>query len=264
MHAMKRSLRILAALGAATLLAAPAWAQTPTTPLVLVGGGIGVTAATESASVPVIVGSGECGTFESGNGIAGSLDARLVLPTFFAPSLGFDSRLRIGYAMSELTAAPTTPTVVRDADGGELVELEREFRLERSAVTVALDLLVRASIERLHLAAGLAIGTRIAPSFEQTDNIVGPGAQSFDDGQPSRPMPLATDETSPLSIAPVITAGYALPIGTGAYLVPEIGARFEVTSSTADGSWRSTEIFGGIAILFDATVIGSPITPGTR
>jgi hypothetical protein len=237
-------------------------AQTPAAPMVLVGGAIGTAIGSESADLSIYADGDDCGRFESGTSASASIDARMVLPTFFAPSVGVDARLRIGFGNARLTATPLVPTTVRDADDGSLVTLDREFLLERNMFSATIDMLARVSVSRLHLGGGLAIGTRIAPSIRQTDNVYGPGAHRFPDGQSSRPMTPTDAETSVFIIAPMLVAGYALPLGARTQLVPEIGARFDLMSSSPNGAWRSTELTVGAAILFDVTVTGSPITPG--
>lgn len=233
-------------------------AQAPAT--VYAGAGLGGAIGLESASIDVYAGEGECGVFESGLSTAGSVDGRLVLPAFFSASAGLDARLRVALASARLTASPPTPTTVRD-DDGSLVTLEREFRLERSTIATSVDLLARMAAGRIVLSAGLALGARIGSTLEQSDIILGPGAQAFSDGQTTRSMSTSGEPTV-FSVAPMLVAGYTIPSGGRTSLVPELSLRFDALSSVEGDSWRAIELGLGIAVLFDLTPLASPIVPG--
>jgi hypothetical protein len=249
---------ILSLAGAITPLAA----QTPTT--VLAGGSVGASYASQSADVPVYASGSDCGVFESGSGMAGSVDGRLVLPMFFAEAVGIDARLRVAYDGARLTATPVEPTTVRSEDGESLVVLDREFRLERTGVLASIDLLARAAVDRFALGAGVSLGARIGSTLEQTDNVLGPGSNRFADGQSSHAMEPSSGESSPLVLAPMVSVGYALPVGVKTQLVPELSVRFDALSSLRNSSWRATTIGFAIALLFDLTPGASPIVPGPR
>jgi hypothetical protein len=235
-----------------------AHAQTPVA--VLVGGGVSGGIGIESADVPVYAGDGDCGTFEEGSSASGAIDGRLVLPTFFGPSVGLDARLRLGFGSAQLTAAPPVATTVRE--GGALVELDREFRMDRSTVSASVDLLARFAAGPLSLGAGASLGARLSSTFEQTDNILGPGASAFSDGSTSIAMTTASTESSTFIVAPIVAAGYPIAFGTGGTLIPELSLRFDLLSSLQDGSWRSVEPGLGIGILFDLTPAATPIREG--
>lgn len=229
---------------------------------ILVGGGAGVAFGFDSADLPVYSSNSECGTFESGSGIRGAVDGRLVLPMFFSSAVGLDSRLRLSIGSSRLTAEPVVPTVIRDAEGDALVTLDREFRIDRSTISVAVDLLARIAFDRIAVGIGASIGDRVSSTTEQTDNVLGPGANRFPNGQSSQMMSLDSRETAPISIAPMLTASYAIPVSERASIVPELALRFDLMSSVRVGSWRTVELGLGVALMFDLTPAATPIDAG--
>jgi hypothetical protein len=256
---MHHSKRYIIAIAIALFACASLHAQPQT---ILVGASANAGLGIESANIPVYATSSECGTFESGSATFGSFDARMVLPMFFTPGVGIDTRLRVAFNGSRLTAQPVVPTTIRDAESNSLVTLDREFRIDRSTVAVAIDLLARTSFGQFNVGAGVSIADRISSTTEQTDNVLGPGANRFPDGQSARVMATQSSSAAPFAVAPMLTASYAIPIAAKVSIAPELTARIDLLSSVKDGSWRSVEFALGAALMFDLTPPPTPIDAG--
>jgi outer membrane protein OmpA-like peptidoglycan-associated protein len=190
------------------------------------------------------------------------LNGRLVLPSLLTTKLGIDARLRGALSSGRLWTLPLDPVRVTDGETGELVTLDREFRLESQIWSAYVDLLLQYSMDRVAVAAGPSLGYRLHSSFEQTDNILGPGDYRFPDGQPSHPMaagPLLIN--SSLAFGPMVAASYMLPLTPRKLLAVEASARYELLSPVTNVTWQGVELGAGIGLLFDITPSPEPPPP---
>jgi outer membrane protein OmpA-like peptidoglycan-associated protein len=244
------------------LIASPLYAQDTSASFVLAGFGIGTSYGIQTSDVPVYAGSHECGEFEQGHLISAMLGGRLVLPSLVATNLGLDTRLRGVYSSGRLWALPLDPVRVQDGETGELVTLDREFRLESQMWSAYVDLLFQYSLDWMAVAVGPSLGFRLNTSFEQTDNILGPGDYRFPDGQPSHPMPAGPSlVNSNLAFGPMAVLSYGLPLAPGKQFTVEASARYELLSPVADATWHGMEFGAGIGLLFDITPSPEPPPP---
>jgi outer membrane protein OmpA-like peptidoglycan-associated protein len=236
------------------IAALPLYAQDTTSPSIFAGVGAGASYAMEISHLPVYAGSHECGEFDQGHLVTAMLGGRLLLPSMIATDLGLDVRLRGVFSSGRLWTLPLDPVRVEDGETGELITLDREFRLESRIWSAYVDLLFRYSMDRLAVAAGPSFGYRLGSSFEQTDNILGPGDYRFPDGQPSHPMmagpPLVK---SNLAFGPMAAVSYLLPLTPGKFVTLEASARYEFLSPVINATWRGIELGAGIGLLWDIT-----------
>lgn len=255
-------LRTAALVACAALALSPcALAQRNASPTLMAGGSISFALGVDNADVPVYTSFTECGTFGDGSSTVVALDGRLLLPSAFGEGFGFDTRLRFALGSGELTADPVEPTNVRDETTGQMVTLDRQYRLERKSGIAALDLLARKALGPIVLSAGISAGLRFSSSLTQTDNVTGPGSYRFPGGQSSLDMTPGTSGVASFLLQPMLALGFPIALGTQSVLLPEATFRIDAASAAADGSWRAIEFGVGAAVLFDLTPPSTPIAP---
>ncbi len=222
-------------------------------------GGIG--RGIESPAVP-IYSDPECGEFTGGNGGSWGGAFRGTAPEFFGKDVGLSLSLGARFIFSELTASPAQAQ--RIVSRGEIIDVDREFRLNVGYGMMFLDALGEyAPLDDLSIGLGPSFGYRFAGSFEQTDNILGPGSTSFDDGQRTRPMAEGSGrEIQPLSLGAAATVAWRFRAGGGRWLLPHLTGRAEFLSPLAGASnWSSLSVGAGIGMIFGETPEISPALP---
>lgn len=227
---------------------------------VFVGPAIGLERGSDFGRLPAYNFSSECGELRHGATTTARVGAQLVLPDVLAPRLGFEitSGLSLGY--SRLVGEPAEP--VRVPTSNTLVELDREFRLAARRTDLLADLTVRYSLgERLSIGAGAVVSLALASAYTITDNILGPGDNSFADGQRERPLPNASRFTaSSVQFAPVLRGSYRTNAG-GLDLVPSVSIKLDALSGVNEAPWRRISVGVGLAALFR---LGEPDLPTRR
>jgi outer membrane protein OmpA-like peptidoglycan-associated protein len=255
-------LRCLPTALAGLVVAVTAHAQSLRPPTL--GGYVSVVGGPVDSRIPVFAGSSDCGEFRDGGsvettaGVSFSLDG-------IAGSLGFGASLWLARATSTLTALPPVPTRIRDERTGEIVELEREYRRERTELRGGIDLLSRFSFGDYGLALGPTLAFDVSSTSEQTDNVTGPGPIRFGDGQAVRVMDAAhASAPSALTVGLTLEASRRFPLGA-ATLSPFVSGRIDLTSRTEEGGVRALVVGAGARVAFDlgAMMRADPIAVST-
>lgn len=202
----------------------------------------------QSGEFPVF-GSPGCGIF-SGGSVRG-VTAGLTLDLRQIPSLSpidIHGRLRWEMNAARYAAAPLDEQTRFDSAAGELVTLQREYRYDITSHSLLLDLLAAwRATPHLSLALGGAAGVRIGSTHEQSDNILGPGEQSFSDGESRRAIPPGIRATTATPIFQwKFTAGYEIIPPRGFLFRPELFVQGDITPTVREAGWRS--IAGGIGL----------------
>jgi outer membrane protein OmpA-like peptidoglycan-associated protein len=223
----------------------------------------GFDAGYETSDVPVYGSSVECGAFSSGYSFSPSFGASLMLPVLFSDRFGISANLSGSMLSGELSAEPVDPVRIFDTESDELVELDREFRLKSRRINATLDLLARYSVtDRLWVAIGPSIGYQASTTFEQTDNVLGPGDYAFADGQREREMTGGPDlQSSAIQIGPVLNVSYSFPLSPRVLFLPELSLRANLTSPVTNAPWQRYAAGVRAALLFDITPGAEPPPP---
>lgn len=234
-------------------------AQPASSATFMAGPTIGLASGFITAGVPVYAGSFDCGEFTSGRSTSSSLGLAVLFPSFFSDRLGLGINLSGSALWNRLTALPAEPLRVFDADVGEPVTLDREFRLKTTLLQGSLELSARYRItDRWSASIGPVLGFQGFTTASQTDNILGPGDYRFPDGQSEHPMEGGEVlHSSPLLFGAVVSSGYTLPVGRTTVLLPELVLAADLTSPAKDRVWRTLSVGGRLSLLFDV----SPSTP---
>ncbi len=223
----------------------------------VIGGALG----TERAAAPVYGVDPGCGEFTRGKSRALGGSFRIAAPDFFDERFGLTAYITAGYGSSLLTASP--PGSQRILLHGEIVDVEREFRLEVSHIAIGLDLLGEYRLgDHLSLGIGPSIGWRFGGTIRQTDNILGPGRTGFEDGERVRVMAEGADRAlRPLAFGFVGTAAYGLPAGKGIWLLPGLTFRADLLPSLQGTSGGLSFTGGaGLGVMFGSA---PPVVPSS-
>jgi outer membrane protein OmpA-like peptidoglycan-associated protein len=209
-------------------------------------------------NIPVFAGAGSCGTFESGTTLEWRGGASFAADEIAGP-VGLSMSLWIGGARSTLSTPPPVPARIFDTRANSIVELEREYRRETTELRAGLDLMPSIDLGPFWLAAGPTLALNLTSSTEQTDNVTGPGAIRFGDGQSSRTMDASHASTpAPASVGAAFELSRRIPVAS-LIAVPWLSGRFDVTSRITDAAVRAITIEAGVRILVDLTPSAAPL-----
>lgn len=219
-------------------------------PIVEIEGRIGRT----DNPIPVYSLSSACGTFDRtglGTGLRLGLEGRLAPARW--NGFGLTGRVAVLTDGIRFTALPLDEQRAVNEATGALETLEREFRLDYAATTIALaPLLTYRTAAGWHLAAGLDVGYRLTGSFSQTDNVLGPGDRRFRDGQGTHPMEEGIPFTlSRWSLGPVLSLSRLFPLKNGLIVAPQISARGDLLSPAGQAPWRTYALSVGTALFLN-------------
>ena len=182
-------------------------------------------------SLPVFSGSADCGAFDDGSLIRGTLGPELLLPSLFAPNFGLAGRLLLDISESHLATA-AEPFVISQGEEPP-VRFGHEYRLAEKRIAGRLELLADFRIvRRLGLRVGGGIGYGIAESYEQTDYITDP-LDRFPGGLRERSMPQGGREIRKWTFGGIVSATTTLPLGADIFIAPQLSIREETRSSDA-------------------------------
>ncbi len=212
-------------------------------------------------SVPVYPGGDDCGTFSSGSTVHVSGGAHLAFPSLLSDGLGLSLQIGWLHAADHLQALPIERQSVRTPQTGELVVLDRHFALDASLHALEVAVMMRISPgEHLRLAAGPWVRYGLSNSFDQTDNVTGPGDIRLAGGQPSQPMLTAFDPNGTgLGYGLKVSGGWVLPAGGTASLIPTATASLALRSPTGAVGWGGVEFGAGASLEFDLTPHPAPV-----
>ncbi len=241
-------------------------AQEPPKPTLFLGpfaeAGTGITLADQP--LPVYSLSPGCGTFgEIGSASRVEFGGYVAMPAFFSRNVGLAARIGFFRGSEGFRGEPIDPQRLFDSASSTLVTIDREFRLEGITEGLSLEILLRYEpAERWTVEAGPAFGYRLSTSFEQTDNVLGPGDIRFDDGQGSRTM----EEGMSLSgrsfnVGAGLGISYSHKLSRPLRLVPSIRLKTDLLSAANEASWITLRGTAGVGLLFDLTP--SPPPPDT-
>ncbi|MBC8145320.1 MAG: OmpA family protein, partial [bacterium] len=213
------------------------------------------------ASIPVFASAPECGLFESGGSIAGSIGATATAANI-AGRFGLTTSLSFNLRSTTLAVDPVEPTRIFVERDEAIVQLDREYRRNIREQSITIDILGHVDLgDRFAFAAGPSLSTIIGSKVEQTDNVTGPGRHRFADGQASHAMESAHNAGAS-SIVVQLAATLARSFGAGPRTIePYITARVDLTSRIDDASMRSLGFGAGVRIMFDVTPVTPPIEP---
>ncbi len=230
---------------------------------VLFGPSVRAMAAGQISNVPVYNESPDCGVFHTGYGYRTAAGVDFQLPTLFTQSAGLSASAYLGRMAGRMTESPVDPTRIYDDETGDLVDLQRQYRLDHSEFDASFDLLARLRLtDRLGLAVGPTLALRFGAGFAQTDNITGPGDYSFADGQHAKAMLDGTPlQATSLAFGPTALLTYDIAVGDNTYLQPGLAFHADMLSTVRDHSWRRALVGLGISLLFDLNVPSPPQTP---
>jgi len=229
----------------------------------LLGPAVGVGPAIDRSAL-TIYGSPECGFFSDGTSTTSSLGLSLLLPSFISNRFSLQIGGGAFYASRRLEGQPVDGVPIYDSVAMQRIELERAYYLDARTVGAYIDLLARYEpFDRFSIGLGPTLGWQIATEYTQTDNILGPGDNTFPDGQSSHPMYEGIERftPNPLILGSTLRLSYALPFAGRALLVPELTVHADLTSLVRDAAWRSYSVGGNITLLFDVTPAPPPAPP---
>jgi outer membrane protein OmpA-like peptidoglycan-associated protein len=208
-----------------------------------------------SGSIPVYAGSGDCGVFRTGTteNIWGG--GRMDFPSLLSERLGISAQLAWSHGSGTFETIPVGRESVVDPESGELVQLDRRYRLELQSSAIQLDLLAHYRLNgRWDLTAGPRLGWRLAVRSSQTDNLLGPGDIGLGGGHRSVVMSDGISlRGNPLLLGFSVGIAHELPVGDNAFLAPMIAASTELTSPVREAGGNRFTLEGGMALLFDLT-----------
>lgn len=228
------------------------------------GATVGVEGGVQSTAINVYDGSPDCGVFKTGYGLLPMFGATVVFPKLFGDRVGASLTTGVSAYTGRFTTPPVDPVRIVDDISGEVVSLDREFRLDHDEWGLAAELLGRIGIlPRVTLALGPTFGYRFNFSSGQTDNILGPGDYRFPDGQPSHGMP----DRTPLSIQrfDIGATGqllYDIPLAKHTLLQPGVVAHATFGSPVEQADWQRLNVGARLSLLFDLparAVVDTPL-----
>lgn len=241
---------ICALLLVALALTLPVIAQEPSFRF---GATIGAEGGVQSTAINVYDGSPDCGVFKTGYGLLPMFGATVVFPTLFGERAGVSLTAGASAYTGRFTTPPVDPVRIVDDVSGQIVSLDREFRMDHDEWGLAAELLGRIGIlPRVTLAVGPTFGYRFTFSSDQTDNILGPGDYRFPDGQPTHGMP----DRTPLSIQRLDVGAigqllYDIPLAKHTLLQPGVVAHATFGSPVEQADWQRLNVGARLSLLFD-------------
>lgn len=227
------------------------------------GATVGVEGGVQSTAINVYDGSPDCGVFKTGYGLLPMFGATVVFPKLLGDRVGLSLTTGISAYTGRFTTPPVDPVRIVDDISGEIVSLDREFRLDHDEWGLAAELLGRIGIlPRITLAVGPTFGYRFNFSSDQTDNILGPGDYRFPDGQPTHGMP----DRTPLSIQRLDVGAvgqllYDIPLAKHTLLQPGIVAHATFGSPVEQADWQRLNVGARLSLLFDLPARAAVDTP---
>jgi outer membrane protein OmpA-like peptidoglycan-associated protein len=230
-------------------------AQQSTAPTLLFGPATGFDVGLTTSNVTVYAGSPACGVFDAGHTSAPWLGGRLLLPRLFGNRLGLGCDLAYAWSTDRFSALPVDEQVTTDPATGQLIELDREYRLVASSRLLRLDIRALYPLsDRMRLSLGPSIGWRLGTTFDETDNVLGPGDVRLEGGQSSVPMSDGpTLRQSHAAFGAAAAIGYDLTPWPGRRLSTELILRSDLLSPASGFSWRTYSLGLGLSLLFDGT-----------
>ncbi len=226
--------------------------------------GTGVSSTMNQTPLPVYSLSPTCGTFDS-TGTRTSL--RIGLEGSHGSALNHTLRLRWGVTMEflsgQFTGTPIDPQRTVDATTGDLITIDREFQLRYQTQSIQFSFGPEYRLNKY--ISGYMVPTvsyHWGAEFSQSDNVVGPEGQSFDDGQRSHPMEHNVQYKSQhFSAGGILGAVGYIPVNNQLFLEPRIALSMDFDLLSTPHSLRSIAFMGGVGLKFDLSPKLIPAPP---
>lgn len=210
-----------------------------------------------SSSMPVLMGSVDCGRFQDGvsSGVQGGITVDYPV---FGPVLEVSSAVVYQQRPAQLVTRTTDDYTVLDPRTSSYVFLEREHVFTSDLGYIALELGLRSQpIPWLpvYLRASLDAGNPIVnATYQQTEEIVAPSGVLFPDGTQRREVGSGEFPGLGTSFGGYAGAGAVLDLTDRVQICPEVGFRQGLNSVTSRADWQQSWWSAGIQVRvrFDA------------
>lgn len=229
-------------------------------PSVQVGGGSGQA----ETPLPVYSLSSGCGTFaSSGSTSLFRVGAEGMLRLHHNDPLGLRWSLTAGKLSGEFLGEPLDEQKTTDDRTGEILIIDRQFRLDYTIHSIQLDLMADFALwQRLHALIGPRLSYRWNTEFEQTDNVTGPGDQSFADGQRTHVVETGFPyEPQSFSYGVVGGVALAIPLRKNLFLEPRVLVETDLLSPAANYPWQTFGVLAGLSVQYDLSPEHIPPAP---
>ena len=168
--------------------------------------------------------------------------------------------LTAGKLSGEFLGQPLDEQKTTDVQTGEILIIDRQFRLDYAVNSMQLDLMADFALwNKLHFLLGPRLSYRWETTFEQTDNVTGPDDQSFEDGQRTHVVETGFPyEPQPFSYGIVGGVALAIPLRKNLYLEPRVIVETDLISPAANYPWQTFGVLAGLSVQYDLSPEHAP------
>lgn len=203
------------------------------------------------SSMPVILGSTDCGVFENGTS-AGFFGGVTIDYAVAGDALELSGAILFAQRPAQLTARRTDDYMVLDPRNSRYVYLQREHVFTSTPGYISFELGVRSrplSAVPIYLRSCVDAGNPLVDAtYTQTEEIVAPSGVLFPDGTKRRTTGSGEFPGFGTSIGVYGGLGAVLALSDQVELCPEVGYRYGLNSLSSRTEWRQSWIAAGIQV----------------
>jgi outer membrane protein OmpA-like peptidoglycan-associated protein len=215
----------------------------------LVGLSAGYLTGWQSATIPIVAASGDCGTFGSGTTGGTIYEASALFPSLLSDRLGLSFLLGLHNSSASFTAGGDTVALM-NPDGLGTVLIPQESRLRIDARALRVGVLAHYDLgSRFAISGGPIAAFQFSQSSSQT--VARLGDYRFPDGRDEVPDTLGTRfSTRPFSFGIALSPSVSIPLGRGLSASGFGLVQFDLLSPVSQASWYTTSIGGGVRLQY--------------